>query len=436
MRVFGAMGSWLDKVGAKIAALDKRLVLVGLVLLVIPLFRPDLLSHVDDKTFVNLYKYWGLISGVCALTLFVVLGRKGAFAYFAVLLVGSVLVATFMFDGKVSRWFVYWLPSAIMALLVASTCRCFYRELVVSVLVVTTVLEVMNFASVIIFPDGMWATDRVAQNGNYFFDHRNNAYKLLFPMLLCSSLLDGLNGKKVGIRTILLLALSYAQLILAPSATSMVALTLLVVFFVLVQWRRARSIFNSLTFLSVSVVSFVLVVVMRLQDVFGFFIVDVLHKNMTFTGRTYIWDATFEMFHGIRHALFGYGVSGYKQLVIDGHPYSHAHNEFLDVWLNGGFVAVVALLGMLILVSLALYKSRKSREAAVLAVAVGAYYVIGLTEPIVSTSFIFVASVAFYRYRRKDREMISDTPFNSSSHAPICADGEVDYNGSVRLLAK
>lgn len=397
---------WLDALEGKLVTIDRRLVVAFLVVLIAPLFRPDLLSHVDDKTFVNIYKYWGLVSGVCSVALFVILGRRGPFAYTAVLLIASVLLSTFIFGGKINRWFVYWLPSATMALLVASTCRCFYRELLMAVLAVTLVLEIFNFGSVLVFPEGMWETDKVAKSGNFFFDHRNNAYKLLFPMLLCSALLDQLRSKRVGVRTVLLTVLAYAQVLLAPSATSLVALTLLVVFFLLVQWEIVRRVVNGFTLLAASFFSFIFIVVLRFQDALSFFVVDALHKNLTFTGRTFVWDKVFEMFDDVFHILFGYGVSGYKDLVIDGRPYSHAHNEFLDVWLNGGLVAVVFLLLMLFLLSRALFELRTRREVAILAVAVGAYYVIGLTEPIISVSFLFVTSTAFYRCWQDRRKRI------------------------------
>lgn len=396
MGLLRSVNEGLDALATKIAGIDKRVAFVCIVLLVIPLFRPDILSHTDQRFFVDLYKYWGLASGVCSTLLFVVMGRRGAFAYLAVALVASVLASTVMFDGSIGRWFVYWLPSAIMALLVASTCRHYYRELLTAVLLVTAVLEIANFITVLLFPEGVWTTERVG-DGNYFFDHRNNAYKLLIPMITCSVLLDRLGERRLTARTAFFVALSFAQVTLGPSATSLLALGVFAFFLLVVQWKLARGFVNGLTMLVASISASALVVVMRVQDMFGFFVEGVLHKSLTFTGRTFIWDRVFELFSGIRHSLFGYGVSGYKELILAGQSYSHAHNEFLDVWLNGGLISLVVLVCLLVVVAFALFNMRMNYDVAVLAVSMGAYFVVGLTEPLISTSFIFITSLAFYR---------------------------------------
>lgn len=405
MEIIRSMDAALDALALRIGSVDKRVAFACILLLTIPLFRPDILSHANQITFidlsalVDLYKYWGLAAGMCTVLLFVLVGRRGIFAYLATAVIALVLTSTIMFDGNTGRWFVYWLPSAIMALLVASTCRHFYRELLLAVLLVTFVMEAVNFASVLLFPEGMWTTDKVAEGGNYFFDHRNNAYKLLIPMILCSFLLDRLNGKRIGVRTVLLMLLSFAQVVLALSVTSTVALTLFILFLLIVQLKCARGFLNGINFLFASILTSLLVVGLRIQDMFGFFVEGVLRKEVTFTGRTYIWDKTFELFRGVRHTLFGYGVSGYKHLSINGQPYPHAHNEFLDLWLNGGLAALIIFLCALGVLAWSLFKMRHNWEIAVITAAIGAYYVIGLAEPIICSSFLFVAALGFYRSR-------------------------------------
>ena len=109
--------------------------------------------------------------------------------------------------------------------------------------------------------------------------------------------------KRKYIRTIILIVAIHATLLITMVGTGLVA-----VFFVdiLLIWNLIKSI--ELTLIKTYVINIIftfLVVVCRIQNLFSFIIVDMLGKDLTFTGRTRDWDLAFELIP--QRLLLGYG---------------------------------------------------------------------------------------------------------------------------------
>ena len=100
--------------------------------------------------------------------------------------------------------------------------------------------------------------------------------------------------------------------------------------------------FNAKNYLIINIEAFILMVLLKLQRIFEFLIVGILGKNLTLSGRIYIWDRTITLI--LQNPLFGYGVeynegraSKYALRTLY-HTSSklasfaglHAHNRFLE----------------------------------------------------------------------------------------------------------
>ncbi len=80
-------------------------------------------------------------------------------------------------------------------------------------------------------------------------------------------------------------------MIFAGSGTGIVV-SLFVIFFMLMPRFSHPSL---KTYLFIYIISFIVIVILRLHDILlGDFIVNVLEKDVTFTGRTRIWDVVIE----------------------------------------------------------------------------------------------------------------------------------------------
>jgi O-antigen ligase len=86
-----------------------------------------------------------------------------------------------------------------------------------------------------------------------------------------------------------------------------------------------------------------------LQFLFGVLepVVDSLGRNMTFTDRVPVWTALIPM--GMRQAVHGYGYGGFwtaersAEIAAETIDVTDAHNGFLEVFLQGGAIALVLL---------------------------------------------------------------------------------------------
>ena len=138
-------------------------------------------------------------------------------------------------------------------------------------------------------------------------------------------------------------------------------------------------------------------VLYRLQDVFAFLIEGVLHKGLSFTGRTEIWDTAID---NILHSpALGYGLaqSG-KVYRLRKHKYYHAHNVFLEVLMEGGFCALLCFLMMLASAVKQLMIHRKHPYACLISAGLMACGIMTTMEPFLDSNGLLIYALVFLGY--------------------------------------
>ncbi|MFR3202482.1 MAG: O-antigen ligase family protein [[Clostridium] leptum] len=80
--------------------------------------------------------------------------------------------------------------------------------------------------------------------------------------------------------------------------------------FLLFQGCFVDKLFNFRNYLILNILLFFVIVIFRMQNLFAFLIEDILHKNLTLTGRTVIWDRTLELIG--EKPILGHGVPFYE----------------------------------------------------------------------------------------------------------------------------
>jgi len=182
-------------------------------------------------------------------------------------------------------------------------------------------------------------------------------------MALASSLHLVLMIRNIGKRWInfTFLLLSLAMVLFSHSKTSlvMVALTFLTYPLYIIAKQRSYRFRALLIILVLFVISIIAVVIsINIETV----LVDVLHKDTELNGRTPLWTLVIQK--GLEHPFFGYGYAGFwstssgrfiaentwgKYLLVfydkAGLPFRwHAHNGFLEVFLQLGLVGLFLFL--------------------------------------------------------------------------------------------
>lgn len=89
-----------------------------------------------------------------------------------------------------------------------------------------------------------------------------------------------------------------------------------------------------------------LVIIFRIQNLFEWLIVGILHKSMSLSNRTYVWRAAIANF--LQKPILGYGTAKGGRLsinyAVEVNRTYFSHNMFLEVLIQGGIIALVSLI--------------------------------------------------------------------------------------------
>ncbi|WP_368646163.1 O-antigen ligase family protein [Alkalibacterium putridalgicola] len=151
-------------------------------------------------------------------------------------------------------------------------------------------------------------------------------------------------------------AIVLTQLMFQWVATGILAVaTFGVVLYVLTKIERIREKGTYLNFVVLGLVINFSVIILRIQNLFSFIIVDILDKSLTLTDRIYIWDIAIETIGN--SPLIGFGVNTQMARVVGFGPSPmFAHSQLLQMGLDSG------LLGILLFISLFFYVSKNIRR--------------------------------------------------------------------------
>ena len=243
----------------------------------------------------------------------------------------------------------------------------------------------LNLILLLLFPNGIAQSPKTFERYNLLGED-NILPPILIPFMAVAVLYFEFYGKEVRIRSGMLIVFICATILITWSGTGVVGWFVFMVYLLFIYRRKISAFFNA-AFLGVMyLVSFFAIVVFRMQEYFSFIIEDVLHKNVSLTGRTQIWDYSYMLIK--RSPFIGYGV--YDSLIyLRNQYYSHAHNGILEILLEGGFAALAVYTVLFILTCKELYKFREHYTSGIITAGFFSVQVLLLAEGYVNQIWIF-----------------------------------------------
>lgn len=199
-----------------------------------------------------------------------------------------------------------------------------------------TAFVFLNFIIVLLKPGGLEASS----NGTiYLFGLRTGSSLVAVPAIAFCVFRDSCEKRQYfSQRTLLCMACSALTLIMQWVATGIVELLIIFAFYFLIRRFRKFKLNIWILLLACGLLDF-LIVYLRLQNIFSGFIVGFLHKDITLSGRTYIWDAVINSIS--RSPVFGYGavstVSAFNIQIA-------CHNQWLYIAHESGYVGLILFL--------------------------------------------------------------------------------------------
>lgn len=235
----------------------------------------------------------------------------------------------------------------------------------------------LNMITVLLFPDGMYENMR-GDSGNWLLGHYNSHFFLVLPWLTMFTFYSIKKNKNLRFHIILITLLLIIVTYLAGSRTSSISLAFFLLTLVTCFKIKKISLPGIGMIITGSAILSYLMVWMRIQECFSDFIHNVLHRDVTLTGRTSIWDTAINMFW--KSPIIGNGAIIYKPNLSSDWSTTQAHNTFLNVLVNGGVIGIILFLLIFILIIPKIRQINQHPYAKLLTATLLAYGVSFLTE--------------------------------------------------------
>lgn len=231
-------------------------------------------------------------------------------------------------------------------------------------------------------------------DGLYFLGYRTRIVEVLITAVTASSYVDCYRHK-LSIRTVMTVLIGLVQIMALWVATAIVGIGIFLVSFLV--FRRSTQLCKPVIFNMITALGIVFTIAFCMfgaSSFFSGFIQSALHKTATLSDRTSIWTLAIQMIR--KSPLFGYGVvdNGNHIFWVTSWSASYwqAHNNILQILLDGGILCFIPYLAMLLNVGAELRKSHIS--GIVLAIVLSAW----LAFNVMAVSEIFVLQNYYFLF--------------------------------------
>ena len=238
---------------------------------------------------------------------------------------------------------------------------------------------------------------RASEGDFWLFGQRTYMRNILFPAILFSVLNDNIEERRLSPATIFLMISSPLILIAAHAATSAVVCLILDLFFVAFSLFRFKKPTILRQFAIGAVALDIILVHVRKISLFSTFIVEVLHKDITLSKRTEVWDMTID---AISQAPFsGSGIQSLENsgfVLLSSKNLSNAHNIVLDTIFKGGVLTFLAFAALIVKCCIPLFRCNNAWICYLLGVVVGCYLIEGVVGDIWYPQFFLILYLSAY----------------------------------------
>ena len=357
------------------------------------LFQPSYFTQLPvlDKVYDVLQILAGLCIGICYLAEIVRKRRINPIVALVAVYYGILILSTLLNQGDMKGILLRSANFVIICMMLDLIAVYNPKGLISSLLIVLEAMVYLNLVTILIFPEGLYASDYFS--AYWFLGYKNQMINVMLPaacfgMIRYHMETEGKLEKnwKAWIRAFILILTTVLSAVLVHSGAS-ILITGAMLIFLLFQGCFVDKLFNFRNYLILNILLFFVIVIFRIQNLFAFLIEDILHKNLTLTGRTVIWDRTLELIG--EKPILGHGVPFYEdrklQYAIETKWINkaaglHAHDRFLETLYRGGIVLLIHYLAILLTTNHYLMKFRKLKGAKIIAFTLFVYLTGMITE--------------------------------------------------------
>ena len=373
----------------------KRLIIT--IILMFGFFEPQYFLSANIKWVCIIYDVFKLFSYFVSAFLFLILVKNKKIPKTVILLI--FFIFTLIISTMINRISLL-IPAVLYCYNIFSICVCMYYLLlkdkntfIKGMRFIFNTLVFINFITIIMFPAGMYEDITTNTGANWFLGYDNMHIIYLLPCIFFNYVYNEIN-KRNSLISYFMISVCYISCIIRFSATSLVGMTILGLYFVPFFKEFIKNNYKKIVIV-ILVLNF-LIVICRIQNVFEYIIVDILGKTLTFTDRVYIWDYVIEFIKN--KPLFGYGFqsSEIRFLMTNVYQSYHAHNEILEIIYKSGLIGMSIITFMCVALKKHIYNIKIENIKIIIMVFTIVYLIMFITEYYDIKNFIYLFILAEY----------------------------------------
>ena len=355
-------------------------------------FMPPYITH-EASNITNICKVFQ-IGSIVFFTILNIKENKGSRATFIVLLYYLVLLSSTIVNN-IS--FMVAINNAIktlsVCLLVDYGVRKQPRIFLKSFEIIFSVFLMFNVITVLKYPNGLYMNPASGLWQNWFLGYKNSHILYIFPLVLVSFLNSLLDGKFVTSRNVIIMILSFLNIIIVQSSTSYTMIIGIVVYILCYRMLNKSTKFHAKNYFYTYITSFTLITVLRISNWLRFIVVNLFKKDLTFTGRTKIWDLAIEQI--LNKPILGHGEKTFVYNTNYNVRITSTHSELLEIFFKTGLVGGLVYLFLIWKSAKNLYQYREKMISKYLAITLLIFLIMTLFEAYTLDKCMYLFMVYF-----------------------------------------
>ena len=238
----------------------------------------------------------------------------------------------------------------------------------------------INLIIMVIMPNGLYRITSytgLGSNPAYLLGHRNNAVEYLIPLCGLVTIKNKCEGRIWSLNMLFVLVISSLSAIYTWSANEILCMTFIVLSLI-VYGRKGLKLYSIRRFLILSAILSSVLILIGVLPFMQYFIVSVLKKSATLTGRTRIW--TKALLSISEKIILGHGVQSSLYNYLHLSMISSCHNYFLDFLYLGGVLTLVVIVVYVLYIDNNMRKTDLSISS-LMSIFVGSYFILWIATP-------------------------------------------------------
>lgn len=351
--------------------------------------------------YMGIHRYFRIlqIAGVLIGSAYAFIKRKSLlFASLVCLFFGWLFLSTYIQKGTYSKVLILFIQCYGLIICLQYWIEDYTEQVYKILYAYLFMLVFINWISVSLFETGLIQVSTYANKYvAYYFLGVTNQMGAYILFASCMSIIYCLIKEKICFSAIILNLCGYFTLLQVWSATSLLGMTfMLISLLVLSQRKILKKIFTPIKNILYILCVHYLIVILSSGAAFSYLIVNILKKDLTFSGRRTIWE--YALLQIKESPFWGYGEIQNARYITVGTAKFNAHNIFLQISLEGGIILFLIMLGI-ILFCFWEVKQCKNEKIGIILTELGIILFVMMVAEVYS--FFIIFSTLFFIYSSK-----------------------------------